>query len=76
MAQRLPALTVAKVIRALQKAGFYIHRQTGSHAQLKNDAKPGLRITVPRHSRDLPVSIVHSIIKQAGITVEEFRALL
>jgi predicted RNA binding protein YcfA (HicA-like mRNA interferase family) len=76
MAQRLPSLTPTKIIRALQKAGFYIHRQSGSHAQLKSDGKPGLRITIPRHSRDLPASIVYSIIRQAGLTVEEFRVLL
>jgi predicted RNA binding protein YcfA (HicA-like mRNA interferase family) len=76
MSQRLPVLTPTKVIRALQKAGFYIHRQTGSHIQLKHNDKPELRITVPYHSHDLPVTILHSIIKQAGLTVEEFRALL
>jgi predicted RNA binding protein YcfA (HicA-like mRNA interferase family) len=76
MAQRLPSLTPTKVIRALKKAGFHIHRQSGSHAQLKNIAKPGLRITIPRHSRDLPFPIVYSIIRQAGLTVDEFRALL
>jgi predicted RNA binding protein YcfA (HicA-like mRNA interferase family) len=76
MPQRLPALTPTKVIRALQRAGFYIHRQTGSHVHLKRNAKPELRITVLYHLHDLPIPILHSIIRQAGMTVEEFRRLL
>jgi len=39
------------VLRALQKAGFEIHHQSGSHAQLKHPGKPQLRVTVPRRDR-------------------------
>jgi predicted RNA binding protein YcfA (HicA-like mRNA interferase family) len=64
------------VVRALQKAGFYIHETTGSHVQLKHLTKPG-RVTVPNHQGfDLPKSIVKSIIRQAGLTNEEFLNLL
>lgn len=70
---RLPALTSRELIRALELAGFQEHRQRGSHKIFKKGA---LRITVPVHSGDLKKGTVHSIIEQAGFTVEEFIELL
>lgn len=61
------------VVRVLQRAGFIEHRQTGSHKILK---KGDFRVTVPMHSRDLKKGTVDSIIKQSGLTVEEFMELL
>jgi len=70
---KLPALRGRDVIRALEKAGFMEHRQRGSHKIFK---KGDLRVTVPVHSRDLKKGTVHSIIEQAGLTVEEFMEFL
>ena len=54
------------VIRALQRGGFMIHEQTGSHMHLKHASKPG-RVTIPNHERfDLPKHIVKSIIRVRG----------
>ena len=65
-----------QIIRALQKTGFYIHEVSGSHVPLKHSFKPG-RVTVPYQERfDLPKHIVKSIIRQAGLTNEEFLELL
>jgi predicted RNA binding protein YcfA (HicA-like mRNA interferase family) len=76
MPPRLGSLRSREVIRALQKAGYYIHETSGSHVQLKHPEKRG-RVTVPNHQRfDLPRSIVKSIIKQAGLTNEQFAAQL
>jgi predicted RNA binding protein YcfA (HicA-like mRNA interferase family) len=73
MSPRVPILKPREVLRALQKAGFVIHHQSGSHAQLKHPEKPQLRVTVPRHDRfDLPVGTLRNIIRQADMTVEEF----
>jgi predicted RNA binding protein YcfA (HicA-like mRNA interferase family) len=64
------------VIRSLQKGGFSIHEQSGSHVHLKHPTKPG-RVTVPNHERfDLPKHIIKSIVRQAGLTNAEFFALL
>ncbi len=70
---RLPALKSADVIKALQRAGFQEHRQKGGHKLFK---KGNLRVTVPIHPRDLKKGTVHSIIDQAGLSVEEFLDLL
>ncbi len=65
-----------QVVRALERAGFYIHATTGSHVQLKHPQKPG-RITVPYHTRsDLPKHIISSIIRQARLTNKQFFDLL
>ena len=73
---RFGSLKPREVLRALYKAGFYIHEQSGSHVQLKHPSKPG-RVTVPNHQGfDLPKPIVSSIIRQAGLSNDEFAALL
>jgi predicted RNA binding protein YcfA (HicA-like mRNA interferase family) len=72
----LPVLKPKEVIRALQRAGFYIHHQTGSHARLFHRTKSYLKITVPIHSRDIPQPTISRILKQAEISKEEFLKLL
>jgi predicted RNA binding protein YcfA (HicA-like mRNA interferase family) len=76
MSQRLPALRPRQVLRALQRAGFFIHHTTGGHHILKHPDKPHLRVTLPFHNRDLKRRTLESIIEQAGLTTEEFRRLL
>jgi len=72
MPPRLPVLKPREVLRALQPAGFEIHHQSGSHAQLRHPDKPHLRVTVPRHDRfDLPTPVLKSILRQAELSVEE-----
>lgn len=76
MSPQLPTLKPNEVIKAPQSAGFYIHHQTGSHVQLKHYQKTWLRVTIPFHREDLPKPIIRSIIRQAGLTVQEFIDLL
>ena len=76
MSPRLPALTPRKVIAALKRAGFFVHHQTGSHRLLKHPDNPRLRVTVPYHNKDLKLGTLRSIIRQAGMTPEEFLDLL
>jgi predicted RNA binding protein YcfA (HicA-like mRNA interferase family) len=76
MPPKFAGLKPRVVIRALQKGGFSIHEQSGSHVHLKHPGKPG-RVTVPNHERfDLPKHIVKSIVRQAGLTNAEFFDLL
>jgi predicted RNA binding protein YcfA (HicA-like mRNA interferase family) len=75
MTQRLPALRPHQVLRALEKAGWQVHRQRGSHVSMHKEGVPFL-ITVPLHRRDLPRGTLRDIIKDAGLTVEELLELL
>jgi len=73
---RLPSLTAKQVLRALNKAGFYVHHQTGSHATLKHPNHPRKRVTIPIHARELPRGTLIAIVKQAGMTLDEFAEYL
>ena len=67
----LPGVNHLDAVRALQKAGFHIARQ-GKHIVMSN----GVRIvTIPRHN---PVNAftMGGIARDAGLSVEQFRALL
>jgi predicted RNA binding protein YcfA (HicA-like mRNA interferase family) len=69
---KLPRVTAKKVLRALLKAGFYIHHQTGSHINLRHQTKHHLHVVIPSHGGDLAPKTIKSIIAQAELTVEEF----
>jgi len=71
---KLPALRPYEVIRALERAGFVRKRQR-AHVIMYNPATRR-SVPVPAHARDLKRKLVLSIIKQAGLTREEFRRLL
>lgn len=58
----------AQAVRALQRLGFVVVRQRGSHVRL---AKGALHVTVPMHSSIAPGTL-QSILRQAGVSVEEF----
>lgn len=73
---RLPALRPVVVLRALQRAGFYIHHTKGSHYFLKHPDKPQLRVTLPFHGKDLKRRTLASIFEQAGLSLDEFISLL
>lgn len=72
---RLPRPKPERVVRALKRAGFVDYRQKGSHRTMHHP-ETGRNVTVPIHGQALSVGLLHSIIKQAGLTVEAFERLL
>jgi predicted RNA binding protein YcfA (HicA-like mRNA interferase family) len=56
-----------EVLAKLQRAGFVIRRQSGSHVLLRRQTY------VAMHSTDVPTGTFRSILKQAGLTEEQFR---
>jgi predicted RNA binding protein YcfA (HicA-like mRNA interferase family) len=73
---RLPAVTARDAIRALERAGFVVSRQSGSHCRLIHATNPQRKVTVPVHTGDLKRGTLRGIIAQAGLTVDQFMALL
>jgi predicted RNA binding protein YcfA (HicA-like mRNA interferase family) len=71
---KLPAISSRECIRALAKAGFYFVRQTGSHIVLRRD-EPLKQVVVPEH-KELAAGTLRRIIRDAGLTVDEFVELL
>ena len=71
----LPMLTARQVIRALEKTGFQVQRQTGSHARLKH--ADGRVVTVPVHAgQDVGRGLLRKILRDADITPAELLTLL
>ena len=69
---RLPRITAKQVISILDKHGFVLVRQSGSHKIFRNPM--GKRTTVPVHdNRILHPKILRSIIKDAEIDIDELK---
>ena len=73
---KLPIVKPKNIIAALQRAGFFIDYQTGSHARLIHQTKPQRRVSVPMHNKDLKRGTLKSILRQAELSVEDFIKLL
>ncbi len=74
--KRLPSLTAKEVIRKLRKAGFVFDRQAkGSHEIWRNPTTKR-RTTIPNHPGiSIPKGTLKAIIKEAGLTPDEFLRL-
>ena len=72
---KLPRILSGKaVIKALNKAGFYVKRQKGSHIILRRD-EPFAQVVVPDH-KSIDTGTLASILDGANLTIEEFLAIL
>lgn len=75
MSERLPRITSAQAARILEKAGFTLVRQSGSHMIYKNSA--GLRAILPFHAgKILHPKVLQSILTDANLSVDDLRRLL
>jgi predicted RNA binding protein YcfA (HicA-like mRNA interferase family) len=71
---QLPVISGARAVKAFVKAGWRIDRTRGSHVVL---VRTGHRasLSVPQH-RELAPGTLRSLIRSAGMTVDEFAALV
>ncbi len=72
---KLPVVSGRKTVRALGKIGYAVDHQTGSHIILRRTTYPYRRVTVPNH-KELAKGTLRAIIREVGLTVEEFGTLL
>jgi len=72
---KLPVVSGLEMVKALSKLGYEIDHQTGSHIILRQKEYPHRRLTIPRH-KEIAKGTLRAIIRQAGLTVEEFMDLL
>ncbi|OGP63123.1 MAG: hypothetical protein A2169_09845 [Deltaproteobacteria bacterium RBG_13_47_9] len=73
---KVPSLPYDQIIRALQRDGWLVLRQRGSHFRLqKRSPTEVLKLIIPAH-RPIKRSTLSHILKQAKLTVEEFNRLL
>ena len=72
---KLPRLTAREIIAVLEKCGFLLARQSGSHMIFKNAS--GRRATVPYHAaKTLHPKVLKSILRDADLTAEDLTKLL
>jgi predicted RNA binding protein YcfA (HicA-like mRNA interferase family) len=70
---RLPRLTAQDVMRVIERKGFVLVRQSGSHKIFRNSE--GTRITLPFHSgKILHPKLLKSILEDAGLSVDDLRS--
>ena len=69
MSPPLPRISGEQAVRALERVGFKRVSQRGSHQKLRSPA--GKVAIVPLH-RELATGTLRSIIRQSGVTVDEF----
>ncbi len=75
MSEKLPRVNASEVIKVLEKIGFSLSRQSGSHKIYKN--KEGKRVTVAFHSGIiLHPKVLKNILKDADLSLEKFKELL
>jgi len=72
---KVPSLSYDQIVRALQRDGWVVVRQKGSHIRLqKHVATETLKLTVPAH-RPVKRSTLAHILKQARLPVDDFLRL-
>jgi predicted RNA binding protein YcfA (HicA-like mRNA interferase family) len=72
---KLPEVSGSEAIKAFRKIGYEIDEQHGSHVILRHAEPPHRRLSVPNH-KDLAKGTLRALIREAGLTVEEFARLL
>lgn len=71
---KLPIISGRKCVKALERIGFCFKRQEGSHIILRRD-NPFAQVVVPDH-KELDRGTLRAIIRQAGLSVNEFANIL
>ena len=61
--------------KVLGKIDYFVDHQTGSYIILRNENHPHRRLTVPNH-KEIAKGTLRAIIRQAGLTVREFKELV
>ncbi len=71
---KLPVISGHDCVKALGKIGFYFKRQEGSHIVMRRD-DPFSQVIIPDH-KELDRGTLRAIIRQAGLSIDEFVNLL
>jgi predicted RNA binding protein YcfA (HicA-like mRNA interferase family) len=72
---KLPVVSGAEAVKAFGKVGYEVDEQHGSHIILRRAEPPNRRLSVPNH-KELAKGTLRALIREAGLTVDEFVRLL
>ena len=71
---KLPVISGAECVKALEQMGFVVERQRGSHIILVRE-EPRMTVSIPEH-KELDRGTLRAVIRQVGLSVDEFVDLL
>jgi predicted RNA binding protein YcfA (HicA-like mRNA interferase family) len=60
------------ILKVLEQNGFLFVSQVGSHKKYRKIGKPTLTVIVPTHGKEVPHGTFRSIIRQSGLSEEDF----
>ena len=69
---RLAGFKYRDVVHKLRKLGFTFRRQAAGSHEIWHNTSNGRFVTVPNHPGDLPEGTLRAIVKQSGLTPDEF----
>ena len=72
---RPPVISGMEAVKAFERVGYEVSHQTGSHVILRRRTPPHRHLSVPNH-REVAQGTLRGLIRDAGLTVEEFVSLL
>ncbi|NUO82339.1 type II toxin-antitoxin system HicA family toxin [candidate division KSB1 bacterium] len=72
---KLPVVSGQDVVKTPAKIGYVFDHQRGSHIVLRQNFEPFRRVTVPNH-KEIAKGTLRKIIREAGLTLEDFISLL
>jgi len=72
---RLPVVSARQAVKVFQKVGYEYSHQTGSHIILRSKEPPHRHLTIPDH-KELGRGLLRGLIRDAGLTLEQFIELL
>ncbi len=72
---KMPVVSGAEAVKAFGKVGYEVDEQHGSHIILRRAEPPHRRLSIPNHT-ELAKGTLRALIREAGLTVDEFARLL
>ena len=69
---RLAGVRYRDIVRKLRALGFEFHRHAAGSHEIWHNAGTGKYTTIPNHPGDMPEGTLRAILKQAGVTPDEF----
>lgn len=73
---KLPVLPARDILKALGRSGFVVVGQRGSHIKLRGERGGVVRTVIVPNYDEVPRGVLASILRQAGLTREDFLELL
>jgi len=72
---RLPVASGRDLVKAFSRVGYLYDHQRGSHIILRQEIPPFRRLTIPDH-KEIAKGTLRAILREAGLTIEEFLKLI